>query len=126
MLTVQNHIRIGSVLEDRERQLVNAQNVRVDIPNVLTHLHDRLQNMLRREIAVQAVLEQEKQDVLDEVKVRALLNITIDTDGEVFTEGEDENVKWSQVGAIRAVGVGAVLKENPNAVEIKHLQEHNL
>jgi hypothetical protein len=50
------------------------------------------------------------------------LNITIHTDGEVFTDSEDENMKWSEIGAVRAIRVRTVLKKNSDAVEIKDLK----
>lgn len=72
------------------------------------------------------MLKQQKQNVLDEVEVCTLLNITINTDGKIFANGKDENVKGCKVGAIRAVGIGSILKKNSDAVEVKNLQEINL
>jgi hypothetical protein len=56
--------------------------------------------VLGKQIAIQAMLQQKNENVLDKIEVRTLLNITIDADGEVFTDGENENVKWSEIGAI--------------------------
>ena len=40
----------------------------------------------------------------------------------VLRRGEDEHVQRRQVGARRAVGVGAVLAQQPHAVQVKHLR----
>lgn len=78
--------------------------------------------MLQGEIAVKAVLEQQQQNVLDELKVGSLLIIAIDADGEVLADSEDEDVKWREIGAIRAVWIRTVLEEDPDAVEIEDLE----
>lgn len=97
LLVVENHIRIAAILQYRECQLVDAQNVCRHASHILHHLHYRLQIMLRRGRAVETVLEQQQQNIFDEVEVRSLLIITIDAYGEVFAHGEDEYVQWREI-----------------------------
>jgi hypothetical protein len=77
--------------------------------------------MLQGQIAVQAVLKKQQQNVLYEVEVCSLLIIAIDADGEVLANSEDENMKRCEVGAIRAVWIRAMLEEDPDAVKIENL-----
>lgn len=46
LLAVQDDVRVGSVLQNRQRQLVNAQNVGRHAADVLNHLHNRLEDVL--------------------------------------------------------------------------------
>lgn len=55
------------------------------------------------------MLQEKKQNILDEIEVRTLLNVAIDADGEVLADREDEHMEGGQIRAVRAVGVGAVL-----------------
>lgn len=50
--------------------------------------------MLRSQITIQPVLQQEQQNVFDEIKVSTLLDITIYADGEILADGKNKNVKW--------------------------------
>lgn len=70
-------------------------------------------------VTVESVLQQQQQDVFDEIEIIAFLCVTIES--EIFANCKDEHVQRCEIGAIRTIWIGAVLKENANAIQVTNL-----
>lgn len=82
------------MLYEREAELVNAQQI-LHGADVLHHIGAALQNVLRVDgyahVAVQPVMQQQHQQVLDELEVQLLLRGAA-VEGYVLTDGEDQHM----------------------------------
>ena len=117
-----HHVGVGSVLQQCQCEGGNKVEI-LGWASILDHVHEWEQNMMgalgEADIGIQPVLQQQSQQVADELECLSLL--LLPGQWYVFSSGEHEDMQRGQVGLGAAVGVGSVLTQYADTVQITNL-----